>query len=233
MSSRSFKNFEMYFALRASSVNKIFMQDALKQSACSPKSCKPTWCILFYVVTCDYCARNAEIIPFVVRVHQRAFRYLIYPNTHRYLPQHGVVGVRTGKVHFKFRHFTVVFELLLCKQFKDEQPLCNKSWQDCLISEVLGWYGSQKQYQKTYLLRHISFLLRFHPYLRCEEPYVRESKTVFDSAFQVLNSGFFVSGSWIPTFSVIPGSLSSIPGSVAQMLDSISKKISQILDFKS
>ena len=24
-------------------------------------SCKPTWCILFYVITCNYCAWNTEI----------------------------------------------------------------------------------------------------------------------------------------------------------------------------
>ena len=58
-------------------------------------SCKPTWCFLFHVVTCDYRAWNAEIIPFVLRVHQRAFRYLIDPNTLRYVPQYGVAGVRT------------------------------------------------------------------------------------------------------------------------------------------
>ena len=44
------------------------------------------------VVTCDYHAWNAEIIPFVLRIHQRAFRYLIYPNTLRYLPQHGIIA---------------------------------------------------------------------------------------------------------------------------------------------
>ena len=63
------------------------------------------------MVTCDYRAWNAEIIPFVLRVHQRAFRYLIYPNTLRYLPQHGVVGVRTGNVHFKFLHSLLCFSL--------------------------------------------------------------------------------------------------------------------------
>ena len=78
--------------------------EALKQSACSPVSCKPTWCTLFHVVTCEYRAWNAGIIPFVLRVQQRAFWYLIYPNTLWYLPQHGIVGVRIGNNHFKFLH---------------------------------------------------------------------------------------------------------------------------------
>ena len=64
-------------------------------------SCKPTWCILFYVVTCDYRAWNEEIIPFVLRVHQRTFRYLIYSSNLRYVPQHGVVlkDRRVSQVH--------------------------------------------------------------------------------------------------------------------------------------
>ena len=40
-----------------------------------------------------------------LRVHQRAFQYLIYPNTLRYLPQHGVVGVRTGNILKLLGHF--------------------------------------------------------------------------------------------------------------------------------
>ena len=47
-------------------------------------SCKPASCILFFMVTCDYSAWNSEIILFILRVHQRAFWYLIYPNTLRY-----------------------------------------------------------------------------------------------------------------------------------------------------
>ena len=54
-------------------------------------------------VTSNYRAWNAEIIPFILRVHQQAFRYLIYLDTLRYLPQHGVVGVRTGNLDVKFQ----------------------------------------------------------------------------------------------------------------------------------
>ena len=71
--------------------------------------CNMVWNVPTLVRTSDYCAWNAGIIPFVLRVHQRAFRHLIYPNILRYLSQHGVVGVRTGNVHFKFLYFTVVF----------------------------------------------------------------------------------------------------------------------------
>ena len=38
--------------------------------------CKLTLCILFHVVTCDYRAWKAEIIPFVLRVHQTSLPVL-------------------------------------------------------------------------------------------------------------------------------------------------------------
>ena len=57
----------------------------------------------------DYSTWNLKIVPFVFRVYQRVFFYIVDLYTLRYLSQHHVIKINPGDIHLKLLYFTTVF----------------------------------------------------------------------------------------------------------------------------
>ena len=49
----------------------------------------------------DYSTWNLKIVPFVFRVYQRVFIYIVDLNTLRYLSKHRVIKIDPGDIHLK------------------------------------------------------------------------------------------------------------------------------------
>ena len=57
----------------------------------------------------DYSTWNLKIVPFVFRVYQRVFIYIVALYTLRYLSKHRVIKIDPGDIHLKLLYLTTVF----------------------------------------------------------------------------------------------------------------------------
>ena len=57
----------------------------------------------------DYSTWNLKIVPFVFRVYQRVFIYIVDLYTLRYLSKHRVIKIDPGDIHLKLLYLTTVF----------------------------------------------------------------------------------------------------------------------------
>ena len=57
----------------------------------------------------DYSTWNLKIVPFVFRVYQRVFIYIVDLYTLRYLSKHSVIKIDLGDIHLKLLYLTTVF----------------------------------------------------------------------------------------------------------------------------
>ena len=57
----------------------------------------------------DYSTWNLKIVPFVFRVYQRVFIYIVDLYTLRYLSKHSVIKIDPGDIHLKLLYLTTVF----------------------------------------------------------------------------------------------------------------------------
>ena len=57
----------------------------------------------------DYSTWNLKIVPFVFRVYQRVFIYIVDLYTPRYLSKHHVIKIDPSDIHLKLLYLTIVF----------------------------------------------------------------------------------------------------------------------------